>query len=78
MNDRKKSVPQAGYLASIVESSDDAILSKDTNGIIQSANAASERIFGYTAAELVGKSVRILIPPAKRSCWSAAACRTSS
>ena len=63
MNDRKKSVPQAGYLASIVESSDDAILSKDTNGIIQSANAASERIFGYTAAELVGKSVRILIPP---------------
>jgi PAS domain S-box-containing protein len=63
MNDRKKSVPQAEYLAAIVESSDDAILSKDTNGIIQSANAASERIFGYTAEELVGKSVRILIPP---------------
>jgi PAS domain S-box-containing protein len=63
MNDRKKSVPQAGYLAAIVESSDDAILSKDTNGIIQSANAATERVFGYTAEELVGKSVRILIPP---------------
>jgi PAS domain S-box-containing protein len=56
-------VPQAEYLAAIVESSDDAILSKDTNGIIQSANAASERIFGYSAEELVGKSVRILIPP---------------
>ena len=58
----EQSVPQA-YLAAIVESSDDAILSKDTNGIIQSANAAAERIFGYSPAELVGKSVRILIPP---------------
>jgi PAS domain S-box-containing protein len=59
---KEQSMPQA-YLAAIVESSDDAILSKDTNGIIQSANAAAERIFGYKAAELVGKSVRILIPP---------------
>ena len=58
----EQSVPQA-YLAAIVQSSDDAILSKDTNGIIQSANAATERIFGYTAAELIGKSVRVLIPP---------------
>jgi PAS domain S-box-containing protein len=62
MNDQEKPVPQA-YLAAIVESSDDAILSKDTDGIIQSANAATERIFGYSAAELVGKSVRVLIPP---------------
>ena len=58
----KQSVPQA-YLAAIVESSEDAILSKDTDGIIQSANASAERIFGYSPAELVGKSVRILIPP---------------
>jgi PAS domain S-box-containing protein len=58
----KQSVPQA-YLAAIVESSDDAILSKDTDGIIQSANASAERIFGYSPAELLGKSVRILIPP---------------
>jgi PAS domain S-box-containing protein len=58
----EKSAPQA-YLAAIVESSDDAILSKDANGIIQSANAAAERMFGYSRAELVGKSVRILIPP---------------
>src|SRR5262249_31069564 len=50
------------YLAAIIESSDDSILSTDLDGIIQSCNAASERIFGYTAAELVGQPIRILIP----------------
>jgi PAS domain S-box-containing protein len=57
-------VPLAhAYLAAIVESSDDAILSKDLNGIIQSCNAAGERMFGYPAGDLIGQSVRILIPP---------------
>jgi PAS domain S-box-containing protein len=65
MNNNKHSPPQA-YLAAIVESSDDAILSKDTNGIIQSCNAAGERIFGYRAGELVGQPVRILIPPERQ------------
>jgi PAS domain S-box-containing protein len=51
------------YLAAIVESSDDAILSKNTEGIIQTCNAAAERIFGYRAEELIGRPVRILIPP---------------
>ncbi len=49
-------------LAAIVESSDDAILSKDLNGIIRTCNAATERIFGYKCEELIGQPVRILIP----------------
>jgi PAS domain S-box-containing protein len=55
------------YLAAIVESSDDAILSKDLDGIIQSCNAAAERMFGYSAAELIGQPVRIIIPPDRQS-----------
>jgi PAS domain S-box-containing protein len=50
-------------IASIVESSDDAIISKDLNGVITSWNNGAERTFGYLAEEVVGKSVTILIPP---------------
>src|SRR5882724_9236020 len=53
----------AAFLASIVENSDDAIISKDLNGVIMSWNCGAERIFGYSAAEAVGKPVSILIPP---------------
>ena len=63
---RKQMEHRSRLLTSIVQYSDDAIISKDLNGIITSWNAGAERIFGYRAEEIVGQSVLKLIPLDRR------------
>jgi PAS domain S-box-containing protein len=63
ITDRKRAEEVKQRLSSIVQFSDDAIISKNLEGVIESWNAGAERIFGYTANEAIGQSVEMLIPP---------------
>ncbi|PYS33273.1 MAG: hypothetical protein DMG14_32190 [Acidobacteria bacterium] len=62
ITDRKQAEVAQLWLRAIVESADDAIISKTLEGIITSWNSGAERIFGYSAQEAIGKPVAILIP----------------
>lgn len=62
ITERKLAEQTANRLAAIVESSEDTIISKSLDGIITSWNGSAERMFGYSAEEVIGKSISILIP----------------
>jgi PAS domain S-box-containing protein len=66
ITERKRAEQATCLLAAIVESSHDAIVSKNLNGVITSWNKGAERLFGHTAEEAVGQNITLIIPPERR------------
>jgi two-component system, sensor histidine kinase and response regulator len=63
ITDRHRAEESSRHFAAVIESSGDAIISKDLKGIVRSWNPSAERIFGYAAAEMMGKPMSLLLPP---------------
>ncbi len=64
---RHESEQSRYHLAAIVDSAEDAIVSKDLNGIVKTWNAGAERLFGYAAAEMIGQPIQRIIPPERHA-----------